>query len=70
MWKRMIRLFWSTDEDEALVYNIAHEAFHFPMRTRQIEGKNVEIEADRYAEGVLRALQALEEYGGLARPAP
>jgi hypothetical protein len=36
--------------------------------TKQIDGKNVEIEADRYAGGVLRAFQALEEYGGLARP--
>jgi hypothetical protein len=70
MWKRMIRLFWLTDEDEALVYIIAHEAFHYLRRTRQIDGKNVEIEADRYAEGVLRAFQALEEYGGLARPDP
>jgi hypothetical protein len=52
------------DRDEALVWIIAHEAFHYLRRTRQIDGKNVEIEADRYAEGVLRAFQVLEEYPG------
>jgi len=40
------------------------EAFHYLRRTRQIDGKNVEIEADRYAEGVLCAFRVLEEYPG------
>jgi hypothetical protein len=48
----------------------AARPFHYLRRTKQIDGKNVEIEADRYAEGALRAFQALEEYGGLARPDP
>jgi hypothetical protein len=52
-WKRMYRRLWLEDEDEALVYIIAHEAFHYLRRTRQIEGKNVEIDADRYAEDML-----------------
>jgi hypothetical protein len=43
---RMIRLLWFKTEDEGLVYIIAHEAFHYPRRTKQFEGKNVEIDAD------------------------
>jgi hypothetical protein len=58
-WKRLYRLLSLRDQDEALVWIIAHEAFHYLRRTRQIDGKNVEIEADRYAEEVLRAFQAL-----------
>ena len=63
-WKRLYRLLSLRDQDEALVWIIAHEAFHYLRRTRQVDGKNVEIEADRYAEGVLRAFRVLEEYRG------
>ena len=52
-WKRVYRRLWLDNEDEALVYIIAHEAFHYLRRTRQVEGKNVEIDADRYAEDML-----------------
>lgn len=36
--------------DEGLVYIIAHEAFHYLRRTKQVEGKDVEIDVDAYAE--------------------
>jgi hypothetical protein len=57
-WKRMYRRLWLEEEDEALVYIIAHEAFHYLRRTRQIAGKNVEIDADRYAEYMLERFRA------------
>jgi hypothetical protein len=62
--KRLYGLLSLRDQDEALVWIIAHEAFHHLRRSRQIDGNNVEIEADRYAEGVLRAFRMLEEYRG------
>lgn len=36
--------------DEALVWIVAHEAFHWLRQTRQIDGRNTEIEADRFAD--------------------
>jgi hypothetical protein len=41
------------NRDEGLVYIIAHEAFHYLRRTKQVEGKNVEIDADAYAEELI-----------------
>jgi hypothetical protein len=46
-------------EDEALVYIIAHETFHYLRRTRQIEGKNTEIGADRFSEDMLEKFRAM-----------
>ena len=42
-------------EDEGLVYIIAHDAFQYLWRTKQIEIKIVEIDADAYAEEMLGA---------------
>lgn len=39
--------------DEGIVWIAAHEAFHFLRRTRQIAGRNTEIEADRFADNQL-----------------
>ena len=36
--------------DEAVVWVGAHEAFHFLRKSRQIPGKNGEIEADEHAD--------------------
>jgi predicted nucleic acid-binding Zn ribbon protein len=55
-WQRLKKRLWLQDKHEAIVYILAHEMFHLLRRTRQIPGKNAEIEADRYA------LQALEDY--------
>jgi hypothetical protein len=54
---RMVCRLWLKTEDEGLVYIIAHEAFHYLRRTKQIEGKNVEIDADTHAEKVLGAFR-------------
>jgi hypothetical protein len=43
-------------EDEALLFLVAHEAFHYLRRTRQVEGQHGEIEADAFA------LKMLEQY--------
>lgn len=54
--RRWIRLYGMTSLgtlDEAIVWIVAHEAFHFLRRTRQITGKNTEIDADRYADAAL-----------------
>ena len=55
-WKRLYRPLELRNEDEALVFLVAHEAFHYLRRTRQVEGRHGEIEADAFA------LQALEHY--------
>jgi hypothetical protein len=43
-------------EDEVLVFLVAHEAFHYLRKTKQVAGRHGEIEADAFA------LQALEQY--------
>jgi hypothetical protein len=43
-------------EDEVLVFLVAHEAFHYLRKTRQVEGRHGEIAADAYA------LKMLEHY--------
>jgi len=43
-------------EDEVLVFLAAHEAFHYLRKTRQVEGRHGEIEADAFA------LMMLEHY--------
>jgi hypothetical protein len=39
-----------------LVFLVAHEAFHYLRKTRQVEGRHGEIEADGFA------LKMLEHY--------
>jgi len=38
------------DINEGLVWLLAHEGFHFLRRSRQVPGRNTEIEADAFAE--------------------
>lgn len=57
-WKRMYRRLWLETEDEGLAYIIAHEAFHYLRRAGQIEGKNTEIDADRFSEEMLEKFRA------------
>lgn len=58
-WKRVIGYTDARTRDEGLVWIIAHEAFHFLRHTRQVEGRNTEIEADRFADEQLRLLRRL-----------
>ncbi|HVE99833.1 MAG TPA: hypothetical protein VNA27_00635 [Rubrobacteraceae bacterium] len=55
-WRRLYRPLELRSEDEVLVFLVAHEAFHYLRRTKQVEGRHGEIEADTFA------LEALEQY--------
>jgi hypothetical protein len=55
-WRRLYRSIDLGNEDEVLVFLVAHEAFHYLRRTRQVEGRHGEIEADAFA------LKVLEKY--------
>ena len=55
-WKRLYRSLELRSEDEVLVFLVAHEAFHYLRKTKQVAGRHGEIEADAFA------LQALEQY--------
>lgn len=54
--RRWIRLYGETrleTLDEALVWIIAHESYHYLRRTRQIPGRNIEIDADTFSDASL-----------------
>ena len=55
-WRRLYRPLEIGNEDEVLVFLVAHEAFHYLRRTRQVSGRHGEIEADAFA------LKTLEQY--------
>ena len=55
-WKLLYRPLELRSEDEVLVFLIAHEAFHYLRKTRQVQGRHGEIEADAFA------LKRLEQY--------
>jgi hypothetical protein len=40
-------------EDEVLVFLVAHEAFYYLRRTRQVASQHGEIEADAFALTIL-----------------
>jgi hypothetical protein len=54
--RRWFRLYGKTrldTLDEAIVWIVAHESYHFLRRTRQIPGRNAEIDADRFSDEAL-----------------
>ena len=53
-WKRLYRPLELGGEDEVLVFLVAHEAFHYLRKTRQVEGRHGEIEADAFALKMLK----------------
>jgi hypothetical protein len=55
-WKRLYRPLEFKSEDEVLVFLVAHEAFHYLRKTRQVKGRHGEIEADAFA------MKMLEQY--------
>ncbi len=57
-WKRLYRPLELRSEDDVLVFLVAHEAFHYLRKTRQVAGRHGEIEADAFA------LKMLEQYRG------
>jgi hypothetical protein len=52
-WRRLYRPLELGSEDEVLVFSLAHEAFHYLRRTRQVAGRHGEIEADPFALKIL-----------------
>jgi hypothetical protein len=62
-WKRLYYPLELRSEDEVLVFLVAHEAFHYLRKTRQVEGRHGEIEADAFA------LRMLGHYRGGAHAA-
>jgi hypothetical protein len=52
-----VKAFFS-QHDEGIVWIVAHEAFHWLRKTRQIPGRNTEVEADAFAD---RKLQEFRE---------
>jgi hypothetical protein len=62
-WRRLYRPLELRTEDEVLVFLVAHEAFHYLRKTRQVGGRHGEIEADAFA------LKMLELYRGGSEPA-
>ena len=81
--RRWFRLYSETElatADEAVVWIFGHEAYHYLRRTRQVPGRNAEIEADRFSDealdhfregwspGRFRALQEIR--AGKAKGAP
>lgn len=54
-WYRVVGWTELRSLDEAIVWIVAHEAFHYLRRTRQIPGRNDEIRADAFADAELDA---------------
>ncbi len=55
--REWVRVYGSTHLQtvgQGVVWIVAHEAFHFLRRTRQVPGRNTEIDADAFADAQLR----------------
>ena len=64
-WRRLYRPLELRSEDEVLVFLVAHEAFHYLRKTRQVEGRHGEIEADAFA---LKMLERYRDRSNIAIP--
>jgi hypothetical protein len=60
-WKRVIGYTETLTPEEGIVWIVAHEAFHFLRRTKQVGGRNTEIEADSFADEQLKRLRRLRK---------
>jgi hypothetical protein len=60
-WVRLVGRTELRDLDEGIVWIVAHEAFHYLRRTRQVPGRNTEIEADAFADRKLEEFRAERE---------
>lgn len=58
-WKRVIGYTETLSQEEGIIWIVAHEAYHFLRRTRQLPGRNTEIEADKFADEQLEGLRKL-----------
>jgi hypothetical protein len=64
-WRRLYRSLELRSEEDVLVFLVAHEVFHYLRRTRQVQGRHGEIEADAFA---LRILEQYREGFSIAVP--
>jgi hypothetical protein len=63
-WLTVYRKIPLNDRDEAIVWMIGHEAFHYLRRTRQVAGRNVEWQADAFACNLLERWRAERPLAG------
>lgn len=63
-WKRIIGYTGVLTQEEGIVWIVAHEAYHYLRRTRQVPGRNTEIEADKFADKQLKNLRRLRQRWG------
>ena len=59
-WKRVYGTTRVQTLDEGVVWIFAHEAFHWLTKTRQLKGRNNEIEADAFADNCLETFRHWE----------
>lgn len=57
-WWSVISFTTLADLDEAIVFIVGHESFHFLRRTRQVTGINFEHQADKFALGLVEKWRA------------
>jgi hypothetical protein len=69
-WKRLYRPLELRNENEILVFLVAHEAFHYLRKTRQVEGRHGEIEADAFALKMLEQYRDGSDISKAPSPAP
>lgn len=67
-WYRIIGQTPLLDADEGVVWIFAHEIFHYLRRTRQIPGRNNEIQADAYGDALLEAFRSDRQAGLIVKP--
>lgn len=60
-WIRITSITDLDDASEAAVWIAAHEMFHYLRASRQIPGRNTEIEADAFADETLREFRGLRQ---------
>jgi hypothetical protein len=58
-WRRVIGYTEAQNMEEGIVWIVAHEMYHYLRRTRQLAGRNTEIEADKFADDQLQTLRRL-----------
>lgn len=59
--KNLIKIIGHTEvvnRDETIVWIMGHECFHFLRRTKQVPGRNHEIDADAFADELLKKYRA------------
>lgn len=59
-WKRVIGFTQVENMYEGIIWIVSHEMYHYLRRTRQVEGRNTEIEADRFADEQLEKVRRLK----------